>query len=177
MSWPEPICWGLAEPSCMACFLNNYEHPSSWACEWCENHGRWENRGYRAAYIQIKIFDDIEAMAIELPEPYEIGLYISVYTGKVTNPEEDFWHDIEIHRPENVTYMATVTRLDEDSWEIIFDEETLIEFEETYTEMVGELKPKGKSGNYRFDSVEKTPMIATANQFSFKTTWKRIKGQ
>jgi hypothetical protein len=37
----------------MECFLNNWEHPSSWECV------DDENRCYMGAYIKIKVFDEI----------------------------------------------------------------------------------------------------------------------
>ena len=175
---PHPSCSVLGEPFCMQCFLNEWEHPSSWACMWCENHDRSENRGYRAAYVQIRIFDDIEEYPILEEIPAEIGLYSSVYTGYAFEKVQDFWHEIEIHRPVEpveVIYVADVTRLDEDSWEIIFTEETEVVFEETYKELVGEVKPKGRSGGIHTGSVELTTMIATADHFKFKTTWTRSK--
>ena len=178
--FPPMTCWDTGEPFCMECFLNYYEHPSSWACMWCENHLESENRGYRDAYIQIKVFDDIEEYPTLFEMHPDIGLYISVDTGWVLGEGQDFWHDIEIHRPENVTYVAQVTRLNKDSWQIIFnlneqESGTVIEFDETYMEVVGELKPKGNSGKFAYDYEEYTAMIAEANNFSLKTTWTRFK--
>lgn len=171
--FPPPACWGGQEPDCMACFLNNREHPSSWECV------DGENRCYMGAYIKIKVFDEIWNYPINdnVATPAQISLYISVYTGIMAYEGEDFYHDIEIHKPENVTYWANVTRLDEDSWKIVFnrdslqDQPGLVEFRETHNVLLGEVKPKGKSGEYHYEYEERTTMIATADHFSFEITW------
>jgi hypothetical protein len=96
-----------------------------------------------------------------------------LYTGRWTPWGKDIYYDIEIHMPKNVDYWAYVTRLDEDSWKMVFDpaEDTPVEFRETYKELLGELKPKGKSGNYHNEYEKHTTMTATADQFSFEITW------
>jgi hypothetical protein len=92
---------------------------------------------------------------------------------------EDFYHDIEIHKPEDVTYWADVTRLGKDSWEIDFnhdslqDQPGLVEFRETHNVLLGEVTPKGKSGKYNYEYEERTTMKATADHFSFKISWIR----
>jgi len=165
-----PACWEAPELLCMECFLNNGEHPSSWECD------GGENRCYMGAYIKMYVYDDISNYPMGVPQEAEMSLYISVYTGIVAPEGEDFYHNIEIHKPENVDYWAWVTRVDEDSWKIVFDlalqEEPWIEFRETHN--VGEAKPKGKSGKYQYDDEERTTMIATADQFSFEITWGKI---
>lgn len=173
---PMTVCGIEQAPYCMGCFLNNREHPSSWACV------DGENRGYMGAYIKIKVFDDIWNYPMGEPIPAEMSLYISVYTGRMAHEGEDFYHDlkINIHRPENdpivEPYLAYVTRLDEDSWNIIFDQipqDDLVVFEETYDVLLGEVKPKGKSGEYQYEYEERTTMIATADHFSFNISWER----
>jgi len=170
-----PVCSELGEPSCMECFLNNYEHPSSWACVWCETHERLENRGYQRVYLQIKVFDDIENIE-GTGNTVRTGLYMAVSTRIILADGQDYWHDIEIHRPGDYDLFATVDRVNEDSWKMTWGfQETKIVFEETYMEFVGEVKPKGKSGRSHYHYEEYTPMIATADQFSFQTTWTRTK--
>jgi hypothetical protein len=171
MTWPEPACWGGEDPSCMECFLNNWEHPSSWECV------DGENRGYMGAYFKIKVFDEIWNYPMGVPIEAEMSLYISVYTGRWTPWGEDFYHDIEIHIPRGNNYMAEVTRLDK-GWKIVSIPPSLtglVEFRETYKELLGELKPKGKSGNYHNEYEKHTTMTATADHFSFEISWETYK--
>ncbi len=172
----HPSCYGISEPpSCMECFLNNTLHPSSWACVWCEEDQRYENRGYMGAYIKIKVFDEIWNYPMGVPIKTEMSLYISVYTGRLTHWGEDIYHDIEIHIPRGNTYMADVTRL-EKGWNIVFDplpQENLVEFRETYKELLGEVKSKAKSGQSHYEYEKHTTMIATADHFSFEISWER----
>ena len=152
----------------MGCFLNNRVHPSSWACV------DGENRCYMGAYIKIKAFDEIWDYPIGVATPARISLYISVYTGIVAPEGEDLYHDIEIHKPENVDYWAYVVRLGEDSWKIVFDpipQEDLVLFKETHNVLLGEAIPIGKSGQYRYEYEERTTMMATADHFSFEISW------
>jgi hypothetical protein len=167
LTTPEPACWGGEDPSCMECFLNNWEHPSSWECV------DGENRGYMGAYFKIKVFDEIWNYPMGVPIEAEMSLYISVYTGRWTPWGEDFYHDIEIHIPRGNNYMAEVTRLDK-GWKIVSIPPSLtglVEFRETYKELLGELKPKGKSGNYHNEYEKHTTMTATADHFSFDISW------
>jgi hypothetical protein len=163
---PAPLFWGGEDPSCMQCFLNNWEHPSSWAC--VDN----ENRGYMGAYIKIKVFDEIWNYDIGVPQEAPISLYLSVYTGRLTDLGEDIYHDIEIHIPRGNTYTAWVTRSDK-GWNIVSIPPSppgLVEFRETYKELLGE--PKGKSGKH-YEYEKHTTMTATANHFSFNISWER----
>jgi hypothetical protein len=163
---PAPLCWGGEDPSCMQCFLNNWEHPSSWACV------DGENRCYMGAYIKIKVFDEIWNYPMDVPIQAPISLYLSVYTGRLSQlGGEDIYHDIEIHIPKG-TYEASVTRLDK-GWKIVsIPDSGLVEFRETYKELLGE--PKGKSGKH-YEYEKHTTMTATANHFSFNISWERYK--
>lgn len=166
---PAPLCWGGEDPSCMPCFLNNWEHPSSWACV------DGENRCYMGAYIKIKVFKDIWNYPIGETIQAEMSLYMSVYTGRLMHWGEDFYHDLEIHIPRGNTYMADVTRLDE-GWNIIFDPPSqtgLVEFRETYKELLGEVISRGKPGQYTYDYEKRTTMIAKPDQFSFEISWEQ----
>ena len=166
---PAPLCWGGEDPSCMPCFLNNWEHPSSWACV------DGENRCYMGAYIKIKVFKDIWNYPIGETIQAEMSLYLTVYTGRLMHWGEDCYHDLEIHIPRSNTYMADVTRLD-DGWNIVFDPPSqtgLVEFRETYKELLGELIPRGKSGRYTYDYEKRTTMIATSDHFSFEISWEQ----
>ena len=169
MTWPYPACWGGLEPSCMECFLNNREHPSSWKCV------DGEYRGYMGVYIKMKVFDEIWNYPMGVPIPAEISLYMSVYTGRWTPWGEDIYHDIEIHIPKDNNYTAYVTRLAE-GWNIVSippSQGDLVEFRETYKELLGELNPRGKSGNYHNEYEKHTTMTATADHFSFEITWEK----
>jgi hypothetical protein len=132
------------------------------------------------AYIKIKVFDDIWNYPMGVPIEAEISLYMSVYTGRMAHDGDDFYHDLEIHihRPENDPYVdpyvAEVTRLGEDSWNIVFDpitQKDLVVFKETHDVLLGEVKPKGKSGRHNYEYEEHTTMIATADHFSFDISW------
>jgi len=156
----------------MACFLNNFLHPSWYEC--VDRDGEWKKNGYRYINLFVNIFYDIERF-IQDGDQATVpgGVIIKESTGYVLLPDDnELYHDVIGINSAVGSLQAEVAR-DGDTWTITFVDQPL-KFKETYKELVGELKRKGKSHNYDYSYVEYTPITAST-YFSFQTKWTRIK--
>ena len=157
-------------------FLNENDHPSWYECGFCFRHKVHEKWGYEYVRLTINIFHDIERL---IPDGTEAnvpaGVVIKIRTGKTLAQTDIFYHDVIGVNSNVASLWALVSRsTDGNTWTITFNNQ-LLEFRETYNELVGdEPKQRGKSGKWIIDSKEFTPLIAET-PFSFQTIWTRVK--